>query len=304
MKQVVGPDESGLTYKLDLQEGSELYTPSPNRQARSLPICVHSYGYFVAGPNHFTYRDQYRCLFQIFLTHNGIGRFTVDGEEFMAEPNTLILLDCGRTVRYESTNGIWEHEWVNFTGSACKVYYDLINPEGFTVYNLGRNWEIEMMMHQIRDGIMQQDMRGFVHSSTQLIQLLDMIYGFTVEQQHMRIANQHDNIVRSVMHIEAHYTDKLSLEQLAKVAYLSKYHYTRSFKKHVGMTPYEYVSTVRISHAQNLLLTTSLSVEEIGWKVGFSGSKNLIRQFKQATGMTPGEYRRAAGGWNTNHQVT
>ena len=42
-------------------------------------------------------------------------------------------------------------------------------------------------------------------------------------------------------------------------------------------------------------------VEDVGWRTGFGGSKNLIRQFKLATGMTPGEYRRQCFGWDNAH---
>lgn len=293
-----GPDERGLSYKLDLQEGSELRTPSPNRQARSLPMCVHSYGYFVAGPEHFTDRNQMRCLYQVFLTHKGQGRFILGEREYLVGSDTIVLLDCGKPHRYESLGGVWEHEWVNFTGSACDLYYSLINPDGFAIYQLDGNTQIKLIMRELRDGIMNQDMMGFVHSTTRLVHLMDAIYSMTVEQQRIRMADQRGNIARAAKFIDEHYMDKLTLEQVAGVAYLSKYYFTRAFKKYIGMTPYEYLNTVRISHAQHLLITSELSVDDIGWRIGFSGSKNLIRQFKLATGMTPGTYRKVAGGWD------
>ena len=106
MHPIVGPNELGLTYCLDLAEGSTLYTPTPTRSARQLPICICSYGYFVAGPGHFTERNTYRALHQIFITYKGCGRFVTEGREYFATPGTAVLLDFSQPHRYESFNGV------------------------------------------------------------------------------------------------------------------------------------------------------------------------------------------------------
>ena len=43
---------TGQQFVLNLQEGSLLHSPSPDKQALSLPICIYGYGYFIAGPDH------------------------------------------------------------------------------------------------------------------------------------------------------------------------------------------------------------------------------------------------------------
>lgn len=293
--------ESGLEFKLDLREGSEIRSFAPNRQARELPICIYSYGCFNAGPEHFTDRNQLRRLYQVFWTRSGSGRFWVDGKELIAEENTVALLDCSRPHRYEALGDGWNHDWVNFIGASCATYYELINPKGFQIYSLGENREVARWMHELRVGATRQDMPSFVHASTRLICLLDAIYSLTVEQNRLRVGDKRDNVLSSARYIDAHYMDRLTLEILAQSAYLSKFYYSRAFKHYVGMTPMEYLNTVRISHAKDMLLASELSVEDVGWRVGFGGSKNLIRQFKQATGMTPGEYRRQCTGWENAH---
>ena len=102
--------ESGLNFKLDLREGSAIYSPTPNRQARVLPVSINAYGCFDAGPEHFTDRNQLRCLYQVFWTRSGAGRFLVNGREFIARENTVALLDCSRPHRYEAMGDGWNHD--------------------------------------------------------------------------------------------------------------------------------------------------------------------------------------------------
>lgn len=295
MANIIGPNEKGLTYCLDLQDDSRLLTPSPTRVARRLPICICSYGYFVAGPHHFTERNQYRSLYQVFLTHSGCGRFIIDGREYLAKKDTAVFLNCGHPHRYESFGGVWEHEWVNFSGSACQVYQEIINPEGFCVHPLGGNREPWVIMQEIRMGTMNQDLPGLVQSSTRIIRLLDSLYTLSMSHQRSRIDELRGNVQRSIDYIDEHYMSAISLDDLAQAAFLSKYYYLRSFKQYTGMTPYEYLTSVRLSHAMTLLVASDQTIDEIGFQTGFGGAKNFIRQFRQSMGITPGDYRKNPG---------
>ena len=57
------------------------------------------------------------------------------------------------------------------------------------------------------------------------------------------------------------------------------------------MTPYKYLTAIRLTYARQLLLYSTDSIEEVSWKTGFKTSKNLIRAFRQAMGTTPQRYR-------------
>ena len=288
-------EEKGMNYRLDLLDGSLLYTPAPIAPARRLPLCIASYGYFIAGPGHFTERHQFRQMYQVFITHRGCGRFIVDGHEHLAAPGTVVCLDFAVPHRYETRGDIWEYEWVNFTGSAGAVYEKMINPDGFRVCPIEDNIDILEHMRELRGGAVEQDLPGMVHNTTRIIRLLDSVYTHTVDQERSRLDNLHGKIMISVEFMRDHYMEPLTLEQLAQASYMSKYYYTRQFRKYTGLSPYDYLTSIRISHVKNLLISTSLTIEQISWQTGFRGAKNLIRAFHQALGMTPGEYRKNPG---------
>ena len=98
-------------------------------------------------------------------------------------------------------------------------------------------------------------------------------------------------------HADRSYTRALTLEEMATVACLSKYHFLRLFKSTYGVTPMEYVSRRRIERAQDLLRATNLTVTEVCMAVGFSSLGSFSSRFRALVGENPSEFQqRYAGG--------
>ena len=91
--------------------------------------------------------------------------------------------------------------------------------------------------------------------------------------------------------IEAHLTENISIQALATVAGLSKYHFARAFKRSEGMAPHEYLVQCRLRRAQHLLATTDLPLSEVALASGFSDQSHCARRFREHIGVTPGSYR-------------
>ena len=101
-------------------------------------------------------------------------------------------------------------------------------------------------------------------------------------------------------HADRSYRQSLTLEEMAAVACLSKYHFLRLFKSTYGVTPMEYVSRRRIERAQDLLRATNLTVTEVCMAVGFSSLGSFSSRFRALVCETPSEFqqRYAAGAPN------
>jgi AraC family transcriptional regulator len=94
-------------------------------------------------------------------------------------------------------------------------------------------------------------------------------------------------------YIEAHLDDRLTLADLAGVACLSPYHFSRSFKQSVGVGPQRYVMERRIERAKALMRRTRQPLASIALEVGFTDQSHLTGVFRRETGMTPGRFRAA-----------
>jgi AraC family transcriptional regulator len=99
------------------------------------------------------------------------------------------------------------------------------------------------------------------------------------------------NIINVIRFIEDNLPSPLSLDELAEKADVSKYHFCRFFKKHIGMTPMRYLISRRIARARELLKKEDVPISMVAPAVGFNDMSSFTVQFKRFTGKTPIKYK-------------
>lgn len=92
-------------------------------------------------------------------------------------------------------------------------------------------------------------------------------------------------------YIYEQYMFNISLDELAKVACMSKYHFLRLFKEMYRCTPYQYIISVRLDKAKQLLRYTSMQVSEISFAIGYEDVSSFCRGFKKMYKEWPQAYR-------------
>jgi AraC family transcriptional regulator len=100
-------------------------------------------------------------------------------------------------------------------------------------------------------------------------------------------------LARVLNYIEANLDGHLTVDHLASIACLSRFHFARAFKAAIGQSPHRYVSGKRLERAEALLVRGDQSLVDIALALNFSCQANFTRAFRQATGQTPGQYRRS-----------
>lgn len=95
-----------------------------------------------------------------------------------------------------------------------------------------------------------------------------------------------------ISYIQKHYTEKITLQMLAKEFHLSEKYISVYFKKHFSISFMQYVGHLRMTKAKHLLLTTDLSITEVALSCGFFSVNLFIRKFKEMYQVTPLQYRK------------
>ncbi|MDB5827572.1 MAG: AraC family transcriptional regulator [Variovorax sp.] len=97
---------------------------------------------------------------------------------------------------------------------------------------------------------------------------------------------------RAKNHLEQSLSQPLDLRELASLARLSVSHFSRAFKRSVGMPPHRYLLTRRLAVAAQTIMHSDRTLTEIALDLGFSDQSHFTRMFNRAYGETPGALRR------------
>jgi AraC-like DNA-binding protein len=91
--------------------------------------------------------------------------------------------------------------------------------------------------------------------------------------------------------IQSCYMNEIDLATLASVACMNKAYFLRTFKKYLGVTPYQYIIAQRLKAAKRMLETTSASITEICFAVGYTDIASFCKLFKKSFCVTPEQYQ-------------
>lgn len=134
----------------------------------------------------------------------------------------------------------------------------------------------------------QEDLCAWI--SAALNDFLELVYS---SQDRRKIGQ-----IRPAIHyIDAHAEQPMTLADIARAAHLSVSRLAHVFKEQMGMTIFDYVTSVRVARAKHLLLATDRSCTEICFEVGYNNQSYFSRTFKSVVGLTPRQFR----GHNRRH---
>lgn len=114
------------------------------------------------------------------------------------------------------------------------------------------------------------------------------------EDEYASNLSNNQRLYRIINYIRQHYTEKLSLSDIADRESLSLTYLSHFLKDHLGMSFQEYINTLRFEHAILLLKQTNKKIIDVCMESGFSDSKQLNKYFLKNYNMTPKEFRKSS----------
>ncbi|MBQ8398285.1 MAG: helix-turn-helix transcriptional regulator [Clostridia bacterium] len=217
------------------------------------------------------------------LCLKGDGLFFVEDRIYPFSAGTVVFFPVGMQHIAQSPaerNSLWEYIWLdaavlNLTVPTCEVIVHDKNCA--SLFNLMRqelkeNGNREIYVHLC--AAFFGKLHTFARSETGLNE------------------DARQSILPAIQLIAAQYNEPINAAQLAKICSLSESTLRRNFQTVTGQSPMEYVNSVRLMMAEQLLVDTSLTILEISERCGFLCLSTFNRQFLKRHGISPREYRR------------
>jgi AraC-like DNA-binding protein len=108
------------------------------------------------------------------------------------------------------------------------------------------------------------------------------------------IAAHHEAVERVIRVMHDRLDEPLTLQEMSRIAYISPCHFNRIFRQITGIPPNQYFYALRLETAKRLLLTTSTSVTDVCFDVGYNSLGTFIRRFTGLVGLSPSRFRSLA----------
>lgn len=278
-----------LDYNLDIASSSysNIYTPSP--AVKAFPFYISELGYFKAGPQYYTRRDEFQAALMIY-TIGGQGEMRWKGQSCTLSPGSAVLVSCDTLHEYHTASDSWEFRWAHLGSAGLDGYYapllDKLTPVRFAnPAALDEQFRTLEAMDNNGDILTLAEMSHII--SAMLLTMLRALSEPAGESVMRR-----PEVRRLADYIQQNHEKPLSIDDFIRVTNLSKYHLIHLFHQQMGVPPYRYLHHCRVNRAQQLLRATNLSVSEIAQLVGYADQVNFIRHFSAITGTTPAKYRR------------
>lgn len=99
-------------------------------------------------------------------------------------------------------------------------------------------------------------------------------------------------IAKAVEYIKKNYTSKITLEEISDIAGMSRFHFTRSFKRIMNISFTDYLNHLRVRKAEDFLHSINANISSVAYKNGFNSLRQFERTFKKVTGKTPVQFRK------------
>ncbi len=116
-------------------------------------------------------------------------------------------------------------------------------------------------------------------------------------------AHDEKRISRALHVLEAEFAEAHDLDHLAGIAGMSKYHFLRTFRRLVGLAPYQYLLGLRLRHVASRLMASTEPVSTIAFEAGFGDLSTFTQRFKQSYGLSPTQFRHRHGEPKSSRRV-
>ncbi len=255
-------------------------------------------GYFSMPSKHF--HDKY----EIYYLRSGERYYFIKDCVFHINKGHLVLIREGElhkttdaeTPDHERSLIYFRTPFVAAAGNSTEILLESLNRSYYVIQlSLKEQQTVENIFSEMFQEADEQQTGFEVCLQGLLMRLLVYILRYieeTDENAFVSDSPKHEKVSEIVKYINGHYLEELYIPGIAELFYISPYYLSRIFKETTGFTMLEYINTLRVKAAQQLLTDEKIKVIDVAEKTGFGSVSQFNRIFRQVSGFSPLSYRR------------
>ncbi len=265
------------------------------RPVQNLEMNVYQYGVEACAPSH-SYGPAMRDHFLLHFVTAGKGVFATEEREYSLTAGTGFLISPDKMTAYRADSAEpWSYAWIGFQGgNAAGLLSELsVTPER-PVFRFSNTEEIT----RIFETALAVRSKG-VHAQLALTSVLFSLLS-KIEPSEARAAGHayrlfysgREYAERAALYMDQLYASHITVAGLAERLGLNRTYFSSLFRRHMGVSPQEYLLRVRMEKAAVALESSHMSVSDVGRTVGYEDPLLFSRVFKKHFGLSPREYRK------------
>lgn len=236
--------------------------------------------------------------FRILHFHDGVVEWKIDKELFIFHPGDVVIFN---NLHKRNINNV-------LTGSVTYELYDFI-PSCLSNETL-RNF-FYTRIHRVTSGAdtdagkiyfilnaLKQELKRSSDDRFRLmgiqhyLDLLAIEFHRKAEIQNPTMNPSLENITKAIQYIQHHLCDDIKISELADKCGYTPEHFSRIFKKYMGLSPITYIINMRLDNVMHLMSTTSTTILSAAYQSGFQSSSAFYKAFKAYKNTSPSRYVR------------
>lgn len=229
----------------------------------------------------------YHNLFELYYLISGKCNFFIDDKTYEVIEGDLVLIPAG--IIHKTNYGMEEHARILIECSSHFVPESVRARLGGTPL-IYRNGNVTRDIYSLLKRIEEEQHTSDEFTLDALYSIMKLLFFSVLRNKNNIGVTESKNLMveRVATHIKANYNTEISLSAMAKEHFISPEHLSRTFKKETGFGFNEFITLVRLQHAENMLKSREgKSISEIAYSCGFNDSNYFSDKFKRVYGISP-----------------
>jgi AraC-like DNA-binding protein len=262
--------------------------PTPFEKASGLWVvrsgCNKTKEHFKVGPRIISY-------YSLHFVLTGEGTIIQDNRKLQLKDGDIFCLFPNQTHLFMTDpQSPLELFWLALDGKQTVSILNRLNLTAYSfILNNMINREIKDVLDELKNHFIENIQDEEFKRSSIIHKLLHYI-SLQVKEKKLQPTTTNNWIQRSKQYMDMHFTEELSVADVAKYIGIHRSHFTPSFVNEFGITPVQYLLSLKMKRAAEMISEHSFTITEIAYSLGYSDLYSFSRAFKKFYGVSPKQY--------------